>query len=65
MGMDYIFKGRWIGAEMSIEDRRAPVFRKILTIENEVEAAKIFIQHFCTFLGAGFFFLVSDNNQFK
>ena len=43
MGVDYIFKGRWIGAEMSIEDRRAPVFRKILTIENEVEAAKIFI----------------------
>ncbi len=43
MSMDYIFKGRWISAEMSIEDRRAPIFRKSFTIENEVETAKIYI----------------------
>ena len=35
--MDYIFKGKWIGADMTIEDRRAPVFKKTFTIEKKVK----------------------------
>ena len=43
MSKEYAFKGRWIGAEMSIEDRRAPIFKRTFTIENEVQSAKLFI----------------------
>lgn len=43
MGQEHIFKGRWIGTEMSIEDRRAPIFRKSFTIEYEIKTAKIYI----------------------
>ena len=41
--MDYIFKGKWIGADMTVEDRRAPVFKKKFTIEKEPEKAELFI----------------------
>ena len=41
--MDYIFNGSWIGASMTIEDRRAPIFRKKFTIEKEVKEAYIII----------------------
>ena len=41
--MDYIFKGKWIGADMAVEDRRAPIFKKIFTIEKEPEKAELFI----------------------
>ena len=41
--MDYIFKGKWIGADMTVEDRRAPVFKKKITIEKEPEKAELFI----------------------
>ena len=34
---------KWIGADMVIEDRRAPIFRKIFTIEKEPEKAELFI----------------------
>ena len=39
--MDYIFKGKWIGTSMTIEDRRAPVFKKTFTIEKEIEKAEL------------------------
>lgn len=41
--MKYIFKGKWIGADMTVEDRRAPIFKKIFTIEKEPEKAELFI----------------------
>ena len=41
--MDYVFNGKWIGADMTVEDRRAPVFKKNFIIENDVEKAEIFI----------------------
>ena len=41
--MEYIFKGKWIGADMTVEDRRAPVFKKKFTVEKEPEKAELFI----------------------
>ncbi len=41
--MDYIFKGKWIGADMMVEDRRAPVFKKTFTIQKEVKKAEMLI----------------------
>ena len=41
--MDYGFNGKWIGADMTVEDRRAPVFKKNFIIENDIEKAEIFI----------------------
>ena len=43
MSEKYIFKGSWIGADMTVEDRRAPVFKKKFTIEKEPEKAELFI----------------------
>ncbi len=40
---NYIFRGSWIGADMTVEDRRAPLFKKCVTIEKEIEKAEIFI----------------------
>ncbi len=41
--MDYIFKGKWIGTDMTVEDRRAPVFKKTFTIEKEIKKAELLI----------------------
>lgn len=41
--MEYIFKGSWIGADMMVEDRRAPIFKKNFIIEKEIEKAELFI----------------------
>lgn len=43
MSNDYIFKGKWIGTNMTIEDRRAPIFKKSFTVEKEVKKAEIII----------------------
>ena len=43
MGQEHIFKGKWIGASMTIEDRRAPIFRRTFTVENDVKTAELFI----------------------
>lgn len=43
MSEKYIFKGSWIGADMTVEDRRAPVFKKKFTNEKEPEKAELFI----------------------
>ena len=39
----YDFKGKWIGTSMSIEDRRAPLFKKTFTISKELQKAEMFI----------------------
>lgn len=43
MSGKYIFRGSWIGTSMTIEDRRAPVFKKTFTIEKEIKKAEILI----------------------
>ena len=37
------FKGKWICADMTIEDRLAPVFRQIFTVDGTVESAQAFV----------------------
>lgn len=41
--MDYIFKGKWIGTSMTIEDRRAPIFKKSFKISEEIKKAEMLI----------------------
>ena len=41
--MDYIFKGKWIGTSMTIEDRRAPIFKKTFKISEEIKKAEMLI----------------------
>ena len=41
--MEHNFQGRWICAQMSIEERFAPIFKKDFTVNGGVESAKIFI----------------------
>ncbi len=41
--MDYIFKGNWIGADMTVEDRRAPIFKKTFTVKDEIKKAEMLI----------------------
>ena len=41
--MDYVFKGKWIGTSMTIEDRCAPVFKKNFTIFKEIKKAEMLI----------------------
>lgn len=43
MKKNHVFAGRWISAEMTVDDRFAPVFRKDFVISKEVREAKIFI----------------------
>ncbi len=43
MGEKYTFRGSWIGAGMTVEDRRAPIFKKSFLIEKELEKAELFI----------------------
>lgn len=43
MSNEYIFKGKWIGTSMTIEDRRAPVFKKTFIIEKNVKKAEMLI----------------------
>ena len=40
--MKHIWQGKWIGAEMTVEERFAPIFKKEFTVCN-VKSAKIFI----------------------
>lgn len=40
---NYNFKGMWIGADMTLDDRFAPVFKKEFTLSKAVRAAKIAI----------------------
>ncbi|MBQ3044616.1 MAG: family 78 glycoside hydrolase catalytic domain [Clostridia bacterium] len=35
--------GRWIGAQMTVEDRFAPIFKKDFTVSKEIEKAEIYI----------------------
>ncbi len=37
------WKGKWIGAQMTVEDRFAPIFKKEFTVSKEIEKAEIYI----------------------
>lgn len=41
--MTHNFKGIWIGAEMTVEERFAPIFKKEFTLRKKTENAKIYI----------------------
>ena len=41
--MEHNFKGKWIGADMTVEDRFAPVFKKEFELTEKVTNAKIAI----------------------
>ncbi len=41
--MDYKFKGVWIGTNMTIEDRCAPVFKRKFSVKAKIEKAELFI----------------------
>ncbi|MBO5421823.1 MAG: family 78 glycoside hydrolase catalytic domain [Clostridia bacterium] len=41
--MEHKFKGMWISADMTVEDRFAPVFKKEFNLTENVKEAKIFI----------------------
>lgn len=41
--MNHNFKGIWIGADMTVEDRFAPIFKKELSLCKKVQEAKIHI----------------------
>lgn len=51
-----MFKGIWIGADMSIEDRFAPIFKKDFTISKSIKDARIYI------CGLGLFELKINGN---
>lgn len=52
----YSFKGKWIGADMSVEDRFAPVFKKTFSVSKKVDNAKAYI------CGLGLFELKINGN---
>ncbi|MBR5262637.1 MAG: family 78 glycoside hydrolase catalytic domain [Clostridia bacterium] len=41
--MEHIFKGMWIGADMTVEERFAPVFKKEFTLDKNIKQAKIYL----------------------
>ena len=41
--MTHNFKGIWIGADMTVEERFAPIFKKEFTLDKKAENAKIYI----------------------
>ncbi len=41
--MEYVFKGKWIGTDMTVEDRRAPIFKKSFTVKNGIKKAEMLI----------------------
>ena len=41
--MNHNFRGKWIGADMTVEDRFAPVFEKDFNLSKTVKTAKIAI----------------------
>lgn len=43
MGENYIFRGSWIGADMTVEDRRAPIFKKTFTVKDKIKNAEMLI----------------------
>ena len=54
--MNYNWLGKWIGTDMTIEDRFAPVFRKNFVVDNNVSDARIKI------CGLGLFELKINGN---
>ncbi len=56
MGEKYIFRGSWIGTSMTIEDRRAPIFKKSFTVKNGIKKAEMLI------CGLGLFELKINGN---
>ncbi len=54
--MKHNFKGIWIGADMTVEDRFAPIFKKDFSISKTVKEAKIYI------CGLGLFELKINGN---
>ncbi len=43
MAAEHKFNGKWICADMTVEDRFAPVFRKVFTVNDEIESAEVFV----------------------
>ena len=43
MAIERKFKGKWICADMVLEDRLAPVFRRAFSVEGEVKVARAFV----------------------
>ncbi|MBQ8015440.1 MAG: family 78 glycoside hydrolase catalytic domain, partial [Clostridia bacterium] len=43
MNNEHIFKGKWICADMTVEDRFAPIFKKDFIASKEIKKAEIFI----------------------
>ena len=43
MNKNHIFSGRWIGADMQIEDRFAPIFKKEFALSGKIKSANIYI----------------------
>lgn len=39
--MERVWKGKWIGAAMSVDDRFAPIFKKTFLPKNKIKSAKI------------------------
>lgn len=37
------WQGKWIGADMTVEDRFAPIFKKEISVSKEIEKAEIYI----------------------
>ena len=54
--MDYNWTGRWIGTDMTIDDRFAPIFKKLFNIDKHIGEAKIRI------CGLGLFELKINGN---
>ena len=52
---DYEFKGRWIAASTDIEDRFAPLFKKVFKLEKIIKNATLYI------CGLGFFEVKINN----
>ena len=41
--MDYNWLGKWIGADMTIENRFAPIFKKEFALSGKTKSANIYI----------------------
>ena len=41
--MEHKFIGKWIGADMTVKDRFAPIFKKTFNIKKQIKEAKIYI----------------------
>lgn len=43
MAIEHKFSGKWICADMTVEDRLAPVFRQVFSVDSGVECAQAFV----------------------